>query len=47
MTDLETIARVIDAYAGAAGDPGVSPLGGVVVPVRFLQALRKALKGEP
>lgn len=45
MTPLEAAAHAIDAYAGECAEPGVQPLGTVAVPVRMLQALRRALKG--
>lgn len=45
MTALETIAREIDDYAGAAGDV-VPAVGVVAVPLRLLSKLRAALKGE-
>lgn len=45
MTALESAARQIDAYVGAAGDPEVQPLGVVSAPLRLLQALRRALEG--
>ena len=45
MTPLEAAALAIDAYAGECAEPGVQPLGTVAVPIRYLQALRRALKG--
>jgi len=45
MTLLEA-ARQIDAYAGECAEADVQPLGTVAVPVRYLQALRKALMHE-
>ncbi len=40
---LLDVVRAIDAYAGAAGEPGVQPLGTVAIPLRLLQELRAAL----
>jgi len=36
----------MDAYAGAAGEVSVSPLGTIAVPVRLFQELRLARRGE-
>lgn len=45
MSNVETVAREIDAYAGAAAD--VRPaVGMVAVPLRLLADLRTALKGQ-
>lgn len=46
MVTLELVAKAIDEYAGAAGDPAVLPLGGVMVPLYLLQDLRRALKAQ-
>ena len=43
MTQLETIAREIDRYAGAAGD--IDPAVGMAsIPIRMFVALRQALR---
>ncbi len=44
-TELAAAVAAIDEYAGAAGDASVQPLGTVAVPIKLLQALRKALVG--
>lgn len=43
---LREAAEAIDRYVGAAGDASVEPLGSVAVPLRLLQALRRALEGR-
>ena len=43
---LREAAEAINEYAGAAADPSVEPLGTVAVPLRLLQALRRALEGK-
>lgn len=41
--ELKQAIKDINTYAGAAGDPDTQPLGTCAVPVRFLQALRRAM----
>ena len=43
---IREAAEAINEYVGAAGDADVQPLGNVAVPLRLLQALRRALEGK-